>query len=181
MKGFHGTSENSAKSILLNGFEPSEGDNEWLGDGVYFFVDGLSKKPKDKSREWTIAQSWDNKAKTRVYNKYSIIESDIDVDKNTLLDLTSPDGIEIFEYLKKRFEASIKKSSRKFVYLDGLIINLSVKRNILLLDIVKGNFYIKSTIERKQQVNFRTPNCTIFNVVNLVKIKNSNIVENNTI
>lgn len=181
IKGFHGTSENSANSILLNGFKPSKSDVEWLGDGVYFFVDGLCKTPKDKSREWALAQSWDNKAKANIYNKYSIIESDIDLNEKCLLDLTSPDGIEIFEYLKERFKNSIKKSSRKFVYLDGLMINLAIKKDIFPLDIVKGNFYIKFTKERIEQINFRTPNCTIFNVINLKKILSSKIVETKTI
>ena len=42
--GFHGTSFDSAKKILSNNYELSIGDDEWLGDGVYFFVSGVSTK-----------------------------------------------------------------------------------------------------------------------------------------
>ncbi len=181
-KGFHGTSEKSAKSIIQNNFKPSKGHTEWLGDGVYFFVEGLSKKPIDKSRAWAVLQSWDKKTKQNRYDRYSIIESDLLIEEKFLLDLTCPDGVEIFEYIKEKFKNKIKKSSRKLVYLDGLIINLAVKHKLLPIDAVKGNFYIKLTKEeRKNNINFRTPNSTICNVVNLEKILNSTVIETEAI
>lgn len=133
IKGFHGTSENSAKSIIQENFKLSKGVSEWLGDGVYFFVEGLNKSPIDKSREWAISQSWDNRNKENTYKKYSIIESDIFVENKFLLDLTCSEGIEIFEYIKNKFKSSIKKSAKKILYLDGLIINLAVKKDYFLL------------------------------------------------
>jgi len=45
IKGYHGTSVNSAELIVKSNYEKSIGDKEWLGDGVYFFIDGLSSKP----------------------------------------------------------------------------------------------------------------------------------------
>ena len=35
--GYHGTSKPNAASILSDGFLPSTKDNEWLGNGIYFF------------------------------------------------------------------------------------------------------------------------------------------------
>lgn len=35
--GFHGTNLDHTFSIIKNGFEPSSGDDHWLGDGIYFF------------------------------------------------------------------------------------------------------------------------------------------------
>lgn len=35
-EGYHGTSLESAKNILISEFELSFGDREWLGNGVYF-------------------------------------------------------------------------------------------------------------------------------------------------
>jgi hypothetical protein len=37
--GYHGTSESAAASVLLDGFQFSRNDYDWLGDGVYFFQD----------------------------------------------------------------------------------------------------------------------------------------------
>ncbi len=41
VKGFHGTRLNYVESILRDGFSLSRNDYDWLGDGVYFFQDGL--------------------------------------------------------------------------------------------------------------------------------------------
>jgi hypothetical protein len=37
--GYHGTSLDSANSILMSGFEASRNDYDWLGTGIYFFQD----------------------------------------------------------------------------------------------------------------------------------------------
>ena len=47
--GFHGTTRRSADEILENGFRLSQNPYDWLGDGVYFFQDGL-----ERAWEWAI-------------------------------------------------------------------------------------------------------------------------------
>jgi hypothetical protein len=37
--GYHGTSREKANTILSEGFRISDNDNDWLGEGVYFFQD----------------------------------------------------------------------------------------------------------------------------------------------
>jgi hypothetical protein len=37
--GYHGTSLDSATTILRSGFEASDNDYDWLGKGIYFFQD----------------------------------------------------------------------------------------------------------------------------------------------
>ena len=37
VEAYHGTSFNAASNILIHGFRPSEGTDEWLGKGVYFY------------------------------------------------------------------------------------------------------------------------------------------------
>jgi hypothetical protein len=37
--GYHGTNRQAAESILANGFEPSQNEYDWLGEGVYFWQD----------------------------------------------------------------------------------------------------------------------------------------------
>jgi hypothetical protein len=39
VRGFHGTSQDLARSILAIGFHVSRNDYDWLGDGIYFFQD----------------------------------------------------------------------------------------------------------------------------------------------
>ena len=47
IRGYHGTSAAQAAVILRDGFRPSDNDYDCLGNGVYFFEDGL-----DQARAW---------------------------------------------------------------------------------------------------------------------------------
>ena len=39
--GWHGTDEKNVEEILKNNFQESPGDDQWLGEGVYFFTEGI--------------------------------------------------------------------------------------------------------------------------------------------
>lgn len=162
--GFHGTSLKSAKEILKSNFELSIGDIEWLGNGVYFFIIGISSKPDEQAEKWAIAQSWDNISQDYKYNNYCVLKSKIVVEENKFLDLTHEDGLEILEYLVIKFENKIKKLGKKLDYLDGFLINLAREEGIFEIDAIKGNFYIKFADERIKRINLRTNNCTICTV-----------------
>lgn len=162
--GFHGTSLKSAKEILKSNFELSIGDIEWLGNGVYFFINGISSKPEEQAEKWAIAQSWDNISQNYRYNNYCVLKCKIVVEENKFLDLTHEDGLEILEYLVTRFESKIKTLGKKLDYLDGFLINLAREEGIFEIDAIKGNFYIKFANERIKRINLRTNNCTICTV-----------------
>lgn len=163
-EGFHGTSLKSAKEILKSNFELSIGDDEWLGNGVYFFISGISSKPNEQAEKWAIAQSWDTISQNYKYNNYCVLKSKIVVEENNFLDLTHEDGLEILEYLVDKFEDKIKSTGKKLNYLDGFLINLAREEGILEIDAIKGNFYIKFVKERIKRINLRTNNCTICTV-----------------
>ena len=160
-EGFHGTSLKSAKEILKSNFELSIGDVEWLGNGVYFFIIGISSKPEGQAEKWAVAQSWDNASHNYKYNNYCVIKSKIHIDENKFLDLTHENGLEILEYLAAKFESKIRTLGKKLDYLDGFLINLAREEGIFELDVIKGNFYIKFADERIRKINLRTNNCTI--------------------
>ena len=162
--GHHGTSLASAKSILASKYELSKGDNEWLGDGVYFFVKGVSTKTSELAEKWAIAHSWDNDKKILRYKEYCILQSHIQVDESALLDLTVEDGVEILSYLVDRYKEKIDSIGKKIKFQDGLLLNLARGEGILPLEVVKGNFYIKFAKERIEGINLRTSNCTICTV-----------------
>jgi hypothetical protein len=71
--GYHGTDEDGAKRIQLEGYKPSS-HTEWLGSGVYFFgtydgvVDGLEE-----------AKSWVNYVKP--FARWTIFEATISSEK----------------------------------------------------------------------------------------------------
>jgi len=175
--GYHGTSVDSAIEIIKSNYKQSCGNKEWLGDGVYFFINGISSKPDEQAKEWAIAQAWDNNRKEYVYNRYCIIKTKINVEEENLLDLTKEDGIEVLNYLIESYENVIKREKRNIKYAEGLIINLARSEGILPIDVIKGNFYIKFAKERIKNINLRTNNCTICAVFEPSK----NITKNNII
>lgn len=164
--GHHGTSDESARAITKNNFNTSKGDKEWLGDGAYFFVDGVSSKTVDLAKKWAIAQAWNRQERKYNYNSIGIIESIIEVKRFEFLDLTVEDGVEILNYLIEKFESKMASICKKLDYADGYLINMARKEGILPLEVVKGNFYIKFERERILRLNLRTNNCTICVVYN---------------
>ncbi len=120
--GAHGTNSKSALEILKNNYFSSIGDIEWLGDGVYFFTEGIVSNTTELAMKWAVAQSWDKNSKRYLYSEYSVLSSKIEVEETTFLDLTSSEGIEVFEYLKQRF---FKKLQKRMAFLDGQLLNLA--------------------------------------------------------
>ena len=130
-RGHHGTDAKSCKNILKSNYKISQGDEHWLGDGVYFFVEGISTKPMELAEKWAIAQSWDKNKKNHIYSDYSVLESIIKVEEDKFLDLTNPIGVDFLSFLANNFKEAIKnrKRNRKksLTYDDGALINLARK------------------------------------------------------
>ncbi|NLP59471.1 hypothetical protein [Lutibacter sp. B1] len=182
IQGFHGTSYQKAKEIITTDYKLSYGDDEWLGDGVYFFIEGLSKKPIEQAQKWAIAQSWDNLNKKLTYSSLSIIKSEIEVEEENFLDLTIDEGLEILDYIIEKHSDKISKLKKRFNHIDGLVINFARNENILPIEVSKGNFYIKFTKERMSNFDRRTSNCTICSVYLPAKnIKSKELVLTNEI
>lgn len=168
-KGYHGTDTESCKNILNSNYRISQGDDHWLGDGVYFFVEGISTRPIELAEKWAIAQSWDKNKKNYIYSDYSVLESMIKVEEDKFLDLTNPIGVDFLSFLANNFKEAIKiqKRNRKKVnqkdltYDEGALINLARKVELFPFEVIKGNFYIKFKNERVNNINLRTSNCTI--------------------
>lgn len=169
IEGHHGTSHESATLIQKSNYELSVGDKEWLGDGVYFFIEGLSSKTVDLAEKWAIANAWDNNTRNYKYYDYCILKSIIESHDDNILDLTIEEGLEVYEYLIEKYKSKIASIGKRLNYLDGLIINAARGEGILPIDIVIGNFYIKFTKERINAINLRINNCTVCTVFDPVK------------
>ena len=185
IKGYHGTDINSCEAILESNYKISEGDQHWLGEGVYFFIEGLSTDTINLAKKWAIAEAWDNDNKKYKYTELAVIESLIEVEEDKILDLTTEDGVKILSDLVSLFFDTIKKrkknqKNKEWEFYDGELINMARKANNFPFDIevVKGNYYIKFKEERIKGINLRTSNCTICTVYNPYKnIKSKNQVE----
>ncbi len=159
-EGYHGTSCLNAKDIETKGFELSVGDDQWLGDGVYFFTHGISEHPEDQAEKWALVESY-----RRSYEFYSVLKATINVDENKCLDLSDYDTS---NYIDKIAVAICRKLRINSIS-EGVVINYIRKHNLTGddIDVAIGDVYIKLTEEaRKYRVNRFTPNCTIMAVFN---------------
>lgn len=180
--GFHGTSFENAIEIAKGDFVISRGNTEWIGDGAYFFIEGISKVPREQAEQWAIAQAWNPKENDYRYNHVSVIKSDIVVEESNFLDLTVSDGVDVLLYILEKHEEKILSIGKSLSYLDGLIINFVRGEGLLDIDVVKGNFYIKFAKERVYKINLRTSNCTICSVFDTKKnLSNNTIISNKKI
>jgi hypothetical protein len=84
---YHGTDKKSAKSIIAENFKPSEGDNHWLGNGIYFFEDDVH------AYHWILEKYVKNKnilphkLRKSVFKDNKILCACIEIDKNRIFDL----------------------------------------------------------------------------------------------
>jgi len=171
MKAFHGTTHESARSILTDGFAYSSGNEHWLGDGVYFFVEGLGYAPDKAAELW---------AEYRAFKKKSqfcaLLASKISVDNQRFLDLTTYEGIRILNYIQLKCVQKLAATGRGVGFIDGFLINFAREEMQLEIDVVKGNEYIQlEATDRKYNIRRRISNCTICAVHNKEAITETTI------
>lgn len=163
--GFHGTDNDNVDSILQDGFKISSGDKDWLGDGCYFFVEGINKNPCEQAVQWAILNAWDNKNRKNKYVTYAVLHSNITVDDSKFLDLTNADGVEILDYIQKLCREKLATIGKGIHFIDGYLINFARTEKIIDIEVTKGNVYIKLNIEdRIHNLRRRINNCTICSV-----------------
>lgn len=186
LKGYHGTSKENAKLILVQNFNISKGDAEWLGSGVYFFTEGVSL-PENNATKWAIVSAWDNIMRCNKYSDYAVLSTEINISEKHFLDLTTKDGMNFFNYLRNSYIEKIAKVGLKLKNLDfkdGHLINHAREKQAMVIDGVKGDFYIKFEKERVYNINFRIPNTTIlavFSPQKSIDIKTISITKTNQI
>ena len=173
MNAFHGTTQASAKGILSEGFAFSEGNEHWLGDGVYFFVEGVGYAPDRAAELW---------AEFRAYKQQSmfcsLMASQIHVEEDNMLDLTSYEGICILNYIQRKCAQKLASIGKGAGYVDGYLINFARSEMVLPIDVVKGNEYIQlEEFDRRYNIRRRVSNCTICAVYNKETIKETTIIK----
>lgn len=162
--GYHGTTSAAEASVLANGFRRSIGDNEWLGKGCYFFIDGINDRPDKLAEQWAIDQAWNNRRKTYYYNSFTVLCSIIEVNEEEIWDLTETEGAKIFHYVAEKYKRKLAKFGSPNSPKDGRVIDLAINSGFVSCKVVLGNVYIKFGENRKLQLSYRLPNCTICSV-----------------
>lgn len=81
---FHGTNHKHFASIKQSNFKVSTGASHeaWLGDGVYFFTEGVPPNADESAENWAKTEAWDNTNFEYVYRKYCIIRALVNAVRN---------------------------------------------------------------------------------------------------
>ena len=151
---YHGTSLQNAESILENGFKISQGNDYWLGDGVYFF-----EEDAEMAIDWCIAEGY-----KKIYEKYIVLQSLICASKKYIYNLFEPEGYEFFHEFRRKFINKVEKGEysvrikNKHV-LDGAIINELCKS--LPYKLIISPMFVKQVKDRKMRSFSRIPNCVV--------------------
>lgn len=167
--GYHGTDNTCSQSILSENFRVSDND-DWVGKGAYFFVEGLYD-PIKAAKEWAISRanrySKKDKCYTLSYPRYAVIESLITTDQEKVLDLVCAEGRKGYAKFK---ECILEDACRRGIALttrerhnEGLIVDELCEK--YSMDIVLSELVITtSEYSLKQRVTDKIPNKTVIAV-----------------
>ncbi|WP_426697717.1 hypothetical protein ACP6EV_06460 [Aeromonas hydrophila] len=166
IKGFHGTTEKNADKILESGFQISKNNEDWLGNGVYFFIDGISN-PLFSAIEWA--------SNTHGKLNCAVIESDILIQAKDILDLTTSKGLITYNYLRNKIitrdysellhrrDLGIKK--RRDIRVDDRIITNKLF-SLTNYKAIIHQVYIKTVLQRTLALESSYPNSTVLCIKN---------------
>lgn len=157
--GYHGTDSESVSSILTEHFRPSSSDDDWLGSGVYFFINGIND-PIKLASIWAKNQAYCARTRTYKYNKYSVLQAKTTFDKH--LDVRKDKDLIAYNTVRERIiemhDANFQKDRDKKCD-DCVMWNMVAK--YLKLDVVIHNLYIKNKQQRIKKINSNVPNTTV--------------------
>ena len=165
--GFHGTDSLNVKSIKENNFNSSQEDDEWLGYGIYFFLEGISSAT-ESAELWAKAEAWNNTTKSFDYNEFSVIS--VVVNSDAVIDLRVEDDLKAFNMVRNvmyRTHDTHFDPDKRHEH-DRVIINLVVK--YMEMDVVLSNLFIGSSFIRRKRIMSKIPNVTVMCVRNNEKI-----------
>jgi|JI10StandDraft_1071094.scaffolds.fasta_scaffold295427_1 hypothetical protein len=169
---FHGTDINNYYNIKNSNFLETIED-DWLGDGTYFFTEGISD-PRENAKKWAIDRSFDPSAPyKRLYNKYVVLEVEIIYNDKDFWDLTSLDGLKTFNYARERIVEKLKGQNN--IYDSDIVKNVVEK---MKFSFIKAHFYIKFGKQRKLKFKSKIPNVTVVIVKNPSQNINRGMIKN---
>ncbi|MDI6634814.1 MULTISPECIES: hypothetical protein [Pantoea] len=173
---YHGTTKDAALSIISDGFRLSSSNEDWLGNGVYFFINGISN-PLEKAKEWA--------RNSNVDDELCVIKAKVKLDESQLLDLRSTDGLKEYNeqkdhiikehYFDLLVRRDLKIKKRKDIRLDDCII-MRMLMNRMNYRCVIHNVYIKDKLQRELALESSYPNSTVLCVNELSLIESCDVI-----
>lgn len=167
--GYHGTDYNGEMCIIKSKtFNLSNNDNEWLGTGIYFFID------KDRNKAIDNAYKWSTNHKH--FSFYSILETIIAIEEDKIANFNNEDWQSLYhDYRDGKIKDTISRGmtvETNKIKFDCEVINDMCKEFGILA--IKQQRYI-SVLEKKGIPKSEIPNCTI------LCVRESKLIDKNSI
>ncbi|MEI9692543.1 hypothetical protein V5074_05265 [Atlantibacter hermannii] len=163
-EGFHGTDFNKKQSILERNFSVSASEDEWLGTGAYFFIEGISD-PQLDARYWAKLQAYDKETKSNRYDKYAVIKAIIKVEN--VLRLDQQEGLIAYNrfrtYLLEKMKAERIRPKIGAIRNDCEVCN-HILQNSDFEAIVNFEYIKLDEWSRVKKYSSRIPTCKIMSV-----------------
>lgn len=151
--GCHGCNSANVPGIRMHNFRSSQGDDHWLGTGVYFFGEGISN-PQEDAKQWAIAGAWDKVRGQKTYYQYSVLRATIR--PRNAFNMTTDDG-------KSKVNAARQLVTRRIRPVSGCNDHepLRFLADEYGFDVLIQGFYIQFTAQRRVGVWSRMPNARV--------------------
>lgn len=180
-RGFHGTLASRVDSIRTSGIYPSDNPDDWLGEGTYFFIEGLDD-PRTSAAQWARCKAWDKHDQEFDESTVAVIEAAITVEASAVFDLREPSNAQHFHRVRRRWLKSLVP--RRSTHLprpekdrfDTDLLNQFKQENGIAALI--GDFHIQFSLrERHFRLDSRIPNVTVLCLSNGISTAATEIVD----
>jgi hypothetical protein len=165
LRGFHGTLASRVDSIQRSGIYPSDNADDWLGEGTYFFVDGLDD-PRASASQWARCKAWDKRDHEFDESGVAVIVADITADDSAIFDLREPANAQRFHQARRRWIKSLvprrtmhRSRPARTTFDTDLLDQFKREQGIAVLI---GDFHIQFSLrERHFRLDSRIPNVSV--------------------
>lgn len=164
-RGFHGTLASRVESIRRSGIYPSDNPDDWLGEGTYFFIEGLDD-PRTSAAQWARCKAWDRHDQEFDESMIAVVEVAIRVDDSRTFDLREPANARHFHRARRRWlKSRVPRRSThlprpQLMQFDTDLLDQFKQENAIAALI--GDFHIQFSLrERHYRLDSRIPNVTV--------------------
>ncbi len=164
-RGFHGTPASRVESIRASGIYPSDNPDDWLGEGAYFFIDGL-EDARTCAAQWARCKAWNKQDQEFEEHAVAVVEATITVEAQKVFDLRKRSNVQLFHQMRRRWlrRAVPRRSAHlprpeKDRFDTELLDDFKHENGIAVLI---GDFHIQLSLrERYFRLDSRIPNVTV--------------------
>ncbi len=150
---------------VTSGIYPSDNPDDWLGEGTYFFIEGLDD-PRTSAAQWARCKAWDKLDQEFDESTVAVIEAAITVEPSAIFDLREPSNAQHFHRVRRRWLKSLvpRRSTHlprpeKDRFDTDLLDQFKQENGIAALI---GDFHIQFSLrERHFRLDSRIPNVTV--------------------